>query len=169
MWETGTIDPNGTGGQTPWFKSFQDAPKTSPLYINSQTGPVGQFEYDALNDQLPTVSWLYSGPGQNEHPNEGTPAAGAQFIASKIDAITANPEVWAKTVCIVVFDEHDGFFDHVVPPTPLAGTPDECTSLTSPGGVQGDGFPLGVRGRSASRGPDPASRSRSGLSPGKGS
>ncbi|HEX6453271.1 MAG TPA: alkaline phosphatase family protein [Trebonia sp.] len=134
----------GMASQTPWFKSFQDAPTTSPLYINSQTGPIGQFEYDALHDQLPTVSWLYPGPGQNEHPNEGTPAAGAQFIASKIDAIAANPEVWAKTVLIVVFDEHGGFFDHVVPPTPSAGTPDEFTSLTSPGGIHGDGFPLGA-------------------------
>jgi phospholipase C len=35
-----------------------------------------------------------------------------------LDALTANPEVWSKTVFIIMFDENDGFFDHIVPPTP---------------------------------------------------
>jgi phospholipase C len=35
-----------------------------------------------------------------------------------LDALTANPEVWSKTVFFYVFDENDGFFDHMVPPTP---------------------------------------------------
>ena len=34
----------------------------------------------------------------------------------------SNPKVWAKTVFILNYDENDGFFDHVVPPTPPAGT-----------------------------------------------
>jgi phospholipase C len=32
--------------------------------------------------------------------------------------LTANPEVWSKTVFFYMFDENDGFFDHMVPPTP---------------------------------------------------
>src|SRR5262249_27464773 len=35
-----------------------------------------------------------------------------------LDALTANPKVWAKTVLIYTFDEAGGFFDHIVPPTP---------------------------------------------------
>jgi phospholipase C len=35
-----------------------------------------------------------------------------------LDALTANPEVWASTVLIVNFDENDGFFDHLIAPTP---------------------------------------------------
>jgi phospholipase C len=53
------------------------------------------------------------------------PAAGAAFVASKIDAIAANPEVWAKTVFILDYDENDGIFDHVAPPVPPPGTPKE--------------------------------------------
>ena len=53
------------------------------------------------------------------------PAAGAAFVASKIDAIAANPEVWAKTVFILNYDENDGIFDHVAPPVPPPGTPHE--------------------------------------------
>ena len=53
------------------------------------------------------------------------PAAGAAFVASKIDAIARNPEVWAKTVFILDYDENDGIFDHVAPPVPPPDTPRE--------------------------------------------
>ncbi len=46
-------------------------------------------------------------------------------MASKIDAIAANPDVWASTVFILNYDENDGLFDHVVPPTGPAGTAGE--------------------------------------------
>jgi phospholipase C len=61
------------------------------------------------------------------------PAAGADFVASKIEAVASNPEVWAKTAFILSFDENDGIFDHVPPPTPPAGTKDEFV----------DGLPIG--------------------------
>ena len=50
----------------------------------------GQFEYDAMHDRLPTVSWIIPTSYQSEHP-DFMPAAGADFVASKIDAIAANP------------------------------------------------------------------------------
>ena len=77
-----------------------------------------------MNDRLPTVSWIMSTGTGSEHPN-GMPAAGAALVASKIDAIAANPKVWAKTVFILNYDENDGLFDHVVPPTAPLGTPHE--------------------------------------------
>lgn len=108
-----------------YFKAFQDAPADSPLRLKGITpGPEGQFEYDAINDRLPAVSWIIPTSHQSEHP-DFMPAAGAAFVASKIDAIAANPEVWAKTVFILDYDENDGIFDHVVPPTPPLGTPHE--------------------------------------------
>jgi DNA topoisomerase IB len=125
------------------FRQFQNAPTSSPLYQNGMRfQPVGAFEYDARNDKLPTVTWILPSDVDSEHPND-TPAAGAAYIASKIDAIAANPDVWAKTVFILSYDENDGLFDHVVPPTPAAGTPDECVTLTSPGGTPGGGLPVG--------------------------
>ncbi|WP_019629808.1 alkaline phosphatase family protein [Actinomadura atramentaria] len=107
------------------FKAFQDAPTSSPLYKNGlRTYSSGQFEYDAKHGKLPTVSWIIPTSYQSEHPNY-TPAAGADFIASKIDAIASNRDVWEKTVFILNYDENDGLFDHVPPPTPPAGTPGE--------------------------------------------
>ena len=38
-----------------------------------------------------------------------------------IEALASNPEVWAKTVFILNYDENDGFFDHVPPPIPPLG------------------------------------------------
>jgi phospholipase C len=107
------------------FRVFQDAPTRSALHQNAmRTYPAGQFEHDAIHDRLPTVSWIVPTSYQSEHPDY-IPAAGADFIASKINAIAADPDVWAKTAYILNYDENDGFFDHVVPPTPPAGTPGE--------------------------------------------
>ncbi|MBM9507438.1 phospholipase [Streptomyces sp. KK5PA1] len=124
--------------------AYNQAKAGDPLFDQGMTNtPVGQFEYDAMNDQLPTVSWILPPAASDEHPAH-LPAAGAQFIAGKIDAIAANPEVWAKTVFIVAYDENDGLFDHVVPPTPPAGTPGEFVTGTSPSGVDGGGLPSGL-------------------------
>ncbi len=126
-----------------FMKQFQGAPTTSPLYQNAMVAyPAGKFEYDAMNDLLPTVSWIFPTSTQSEHPNF-LPNAGAAFVASKIDAIAANPEVWAKTVFILVYDENDGLFDHVPPPTPPAGTADEFVTKSSPAGTPGSGLPVG--------------------------
>ena len=117
-----------------YFPQFFDAPATSPLAVKGMPeSEEGLFEYDATHDRLPTVSWIYPGFETNEHPTQSMPAAGAAFIASKLDALAANPDVWAKTVFILNYDENDGLFDHVLPPVPPAGTPQEYV----------DGMPIG--------------------------
>ena len=115
------------------FSRFREAPAGSPLNLKGMpAGSDGLFEYDALHDRLPAVSWLCPNEEQSEHPVY-MPAAGAEFIASKLDAIAANPDVWAKTVFILNYDENDGLFDHVPPPVPPQGTPQEFV----------DGLPIG--------------------------
>jgi phospholipase C len=107
------------------FPAFQDAPKNSSLYQRGMVrDPKGKFEHDAINDKLPAVSWIIPTSVESEHPDY-MPAAGAAFIASKLNAIAANPEVWAKTAFILNYDENDGIFDHVAPPVPPPGTPGE--------------------------------------------
>jgi phospholipase C len=106
-----------------FFKVFREAPKTSSLYEKAMVrGPEGQFEYDAMHDRLPAVSWICPPRIQSEHPDY-TPAEGAAFIASKLDALAANPDVWSKTVFILNYDENDGLFDHVPPPVAKNETP----------------------------------------------
>lgn len=45
-------------------------------------------------------------------------APGEAFLAETYAALTANPDRWARTVFIVTYDEHGGFWDHV-PPAPI--------------------------------------------------
>ena len=73
---------------------------------------------DVLAGRLPQVSWIIAGATESEHPGPSSPAQGADFTARVLDALTANPAVWANTVLLVMFDENDGFFDHAPPPAP---------------------------------------------------
>ncbi|MFI1505463.1 alkaline phosphatase family protein [Streptomyces sp. NPDC020597] len=107
------------------FAAFRNALPGAELYERGvRPQPEGAFEDDARNDRLPTVSWIMPPGHQSEHPDY-LPAAGAAFVASKIEAIAADPQVWAKTALILNYDENDGLFDHVPPPTPPVGTPGE--------------------------------------------
>lgn len=45
-------------------------------------------------------------------------APGEVFLAETYAALTSNPERWARTIFIVTYDEHGGFWDHV-PPAPI--------------------------------------------------
>jgi len=107
------------------FANFKNAKAGSDLYERGvRPQPAGTFEDDARNDRLPTVSWIIPTSTQSEHPDY-LPAAGADFVAQKIEAIASNPAVWAKTAFILNYDENDGLFDHVAQPTAPAGTADE--------------------------------------------
>ncbi len=115
------------------FQQYNNATPDSPLFKKAMTpSSDDQFRQDALNDNLPAVSWIYPPGFASEHPDH-MPAAGAAFVASIVDAIAANPKVWAKTVFILNYDENDGLFDHVPPPVPPPGTTDEFL----------DGLPIG--------------------------
>jgi len=116
------------------FETFQQAGPGDPLHDKGMVAqPHGTFEDDARNDRLPAVSWILPTSYQSEHPDY-LPAAGADYVASKIEAIASNPEVWAKTVFILNYDENDGLFDHVPPPVPKAGTVGEFVGGLPVGG-----------------------------------
>jgi phospholipase C len=124
-WRIYQDEENCDDNSLAWFRQFADAPESSPLYQNGMVKKsAGWFERDAKNDNLPAVSWLVAPSAQTDHPN-WMPAAGAQYVASKVDAIAANPDVWVKTVFILTYDGNEGYFDHVLPPTPPGGTADE--------------------------------------------
>jgi phospholipase C len=71
---------------------------------------------DVLGGNLPQVSYVIAPSKDSEHPGPSSPAQGADYTARVVDALTADPKVWAKTVLLVMFDENDGLFDHVPPP-----------------------------------------------------
>ena len=55
------------------------------------------------------------------------------------------PDIWATTVLFVTYDENGGFFDHVPPPTPPAGTDGEyLTASPLPAAASGIAGPIGL-------------------------
>ncbi|MGD0968594.1 MAG: alkaline phosphatase family protein [Candidatus Aquilonibacter sp.] len=109
------------------FAPFQDAKNspTSPLYEYAvKTRGVDQMLDDMRTGNLPQVSWIIPPYTMCEHPDE-LPAAGENYVRQIVEALMSNPTTWAKTAFIINYDENDGLFDHVLPPTPPVGTPDE--------------------------------------------
>src|SRR5260370_19918849 len=45
---------------------------------------------------------------------------GELLLAQVYNALRGNEELWKKTLLVVVYDEHGGFYDHVVPPKTVA-------------------------------------------------
>ena len=80
-------------------------------------GLLGTFQQDVLNGKLAQVSWIVAPATYSEHPGPSSPVQGAWYIQQVLDALTASPDVWSKTVFIVNFDENDGYFDHVPSPS----------------------------------------------------
>jgi phospholipase C len=106
---------------------------------------VDQFKADVMADRLPNVSWIVPSYRLSEHPS-ATPSDGAWLTARLIAALAANPKVWARTVFILNFDENDGFFDHVPPPVPAAGSAAGKMTMSADGEVwRGEPVGLGPR------------------------
>jgi phospholipase C len=108
-----------------YFKQYQNAAPGTPLAKMALTGTdisaggtlFDVFAADVAAGKLPQVSWIVAPEGYCEHPN-WIPNWGAYYTSKILDVLTANPEVFSKTVFILTYDENDGFFDHMVPPTP---------------------------------------------------
>lgn len=108
---------------------------------------------------------MHSAPENDDHSPDADMLLGQHFIKGVYDALRSNPAVWEKTLLIVTYDEHGGFYDHVVPPAADAygvdpngglvvtdtidagapgsgaGRPDKTTPASSPAEI----IPYGVR------------------------
>lgn len=79
---------------------------------------------DVLAGTLPQVSWVVPNQAFSEHPY-APPGDGAHFVGLVYQALAADPDVFDSTVLFLNYDENDGYFDHVPPPAPPAGTDGE--------------------------------------------
>lgn len=111
---------NQTGATYPTYDADRDAANWPLLkgVANTMTdgGFLAAFQNDVANDNLPQVSWIVAPATYSEHPGPSSPAQGAWYTQTVLDALTSNPDIWSKTVFFVNFDENDGFFDHLPPP-----------------------------------------------------
>lgn len=113
---------NFTDNSLAGFRTFRNAWYGRPGYSQAlrergvSTRDLDLLKADVLANRLPQVSWVVATAEGSEHPGPSSPASGADYIARVLDALTANPESWSKTVLLINFDENDGFFDHMPPP-----------------------------------------------------
>ncbi|PYN54170.1 MAG: hypothetical protein DMD94_15815 [Candidatus Rokuibacteriota bacterium] len=104
-----------------------------------------QFAQDITQGALPTYAFIeprsFSAPGypaNDQHPPHDL-REGEKLIADVYDTLRANDAIWRRSLMIVLYDEHGGFYDHLAPPRAVA--PDAARARPS-----GFGFDrLGVR------------------------
>jgi phospholipase C len=104
-------------------------------------GSYQQFLSDCSSGNLPDYSFVE--PNYNDHDSDTGEEvasdqhpdhdiqAGELFIASVYKAIKSSP-LWPNTALLVVYDEHGGIYDHVVPPP---CTPDQFTASANDTGT----------------------------------
>jgi phospholipase C len=141
-------DPTGLIGLSPlpYFKAFDDPFSITGLELIGRgltpTYP-GDFASDVASGKLPAVSWIIPPLAECEHP-AAPPEWGEYLVQQILSTLVSNPDVWATTVFIVIYDENGGFFDHVPPPTAPAGTAGEYLTGTLPSSAGGIAGPIGL-------------------------
>lgn len=89
--------------------------------VLTETGE--SFVEAAAAGTLPAVSWIdphfkdlrVLGPDSNDDHPPSDVTAGQSLVLAVYHALRTSP-AWEKTLLVIVYDEHGGLYDHVVPP-----------------------------------------------------
>lgn len=90
-----------------------------------QIDKISEFYKRARKGKLHNVSWIdpdfsippffYPGPPNDDHPPHDV-SNGQNLVRRVYNALLTGPKAqWQRTLLIVVYDEHGGFYDHVSP------------------------------------------------------
>jgi phospholipase C len=101
------------------FKTFRDAVPGSAIHDKGKArNTIDDLRQSVLDGRLPSVTWILPNQLESEHPGAPSSAArGGYFVDRILDALTANAESWSKTAFFITYDENDGLFDHIPPPS----------------------------------------------------
>lgn len=86
----------------------------------------GNFAADVAGDKLASYSFITPAfIGSPQHPVNSMHAPpdvrpAEKLVADIYEALRNSPDVWKKTLLIIIFDEHGGYQDHVVPPAAVS-------------------------------------------------
>jgi phospholipase C len=80
---------------------------------------MAQFVDDARSGRLPPVCYLepvfIANAANDDHPPHDI-LRGQAYLSTILHALAEGPQ-WERSMVIITYDEHGGFFDHVAPPT----------------------------------------------------
>lgn len=110
-----------------WFSSVPGATWPNPLYAicgrAADRLPSGELPRGCRPGTLPSVAWIDPNFSNFNpigfQPNDHAPADvkdGQELVLAVYKALATSPQ-WEKTLLIIFYDEHGGFFDHVAPPS----------------------------------------------------
>lgn len=120
---------------TPWEIFIQKIAHNTDHVFN-----MDQFYQDAAEGNLPYFGFINPRCGINmttmegsndDHPDHDV-ALGEQFVKDIYEALRSSPQ-WNRTLLIITFDEHGGFYDHVPPPMEGVPPPDDIASFPDEG------------------------------------
>lgn len=140
LYQGGTGDPgsptdNYTDNSLEFFAQYQIAEGADPngplVRKGASNHTLAELREDVLHKRLPQVTWIVAPFKYCEHP-DASHVDGAYYINRVLEALTADPEVWSRTVLFLNYDENDGLFDHVVPPMPPLHSAPHGHGMVSP-------------------------------------
>jgi phospholipase C len=85
--------------------------------------PIERFFRDAQRGTLPEFALIDPAFHVNDDHAPANPVLGQAFVSSIYRALAASPQ-WPRSLLIITYDEHGGFFDHVPPPPAVDADPD---------------------------------------------
>ena len=105
---------------------FALMPRLSPLVLTSHFRRLAELEKDLAeesSDEWPQVIFIepdyYDCPVHFHPPCDNHPplaiSPGEQFLAQVYTLLSSHTERWSRSVFILTYDEHGGFFDHAPP------------------------------------------------------
>ncbi|MGD0527785.1 MAG: alkaline phosphatase family protein [Polyangiaceae bacterium] len=119
------FDRLGTADPRSWRVYFHDMPHlwlAGDAWTKTFSGHlqlIGGFARDVAADQLATYTFIEPQhiipPWSSQHPSAGV-CHGEKLIADLYNTLVSNPRVFEKSLFLIVYDEHGGFYDHVIPP-----------------------------------------------------
>jgi phospholipase C len=107
------------GAVQPWQPNAGTA--LGPNHVNHV---LAQFIADCAAGTIPQVSWIVAPYEYSEHPS-ASPSYGAHYVRTVLEALMGNQALWDSTALFITYDEHDGYFDHVLPGSPETSVTNE--------------------------------------------
>jgi len=123
-----------------WCNYHYDHTDILAMYPNLKGGTTNfrafsEYVADVAADRLPAYSFITPAfMGTSEQPVNSMHAPkdvrpGEKLVADVYTALYQHPEVWQKTLLIILFDECGGYYDHVAPPATVS--PDGIAGRTN--------------------------------------
>ena len=91
--------------------------------IQHLTVPIQNPNYPGALTPADIAAIRHAKDGDDDHPSYSDHQISEAMNARVINAIAANPALWAQSAIVITYDESDGFYDHV-PPRILSYGPD---------------------------------------------